>query len=206
MLLLHFSVQCNPRQIQHLWILLALHQNGNASCSLKPPRRLPYSNCLCQPMWLCQLCIVTINCYLCWSSVEAFIRWGISVEALIRWSLAVEALSVEAYIRWCIPPLMHTSVDGCYPLKLCRVIRWCFILIRWSLQFISWHYFTYTKLQGMIYLQLTFLFAYPLIVNMTYVLQSTIEISVKMKRLKYATNTKFLLRWFVLHIIKLMYI
>ena len=67
--------------------------------------------CLYQPMWLCQLWIVTINCYLSWSSVEAFIRWGISVEALIRWSLAVEALSVEANIRWCIHPLMHISVD-----------------------------------------------------------------------------------------------
>ena len=98
----------------------------------------------------------------------SFIRWGLSVEALIRWSLAVEALSVEAYIRWCIHPLMHTSVDGCYPLKLCRDIRWCFILIRWCLQFISWHYFTYIKLQGMIYLQLAFLFAYPLVVNMTH--------------------------------------
>ena len=95
--------------------------------------------CLYQPMWLCQLWIVTINCYLSWSSVEAFIRWGISVEALIRWSLAVDALSVEAnirwcytsvdaHIRWCTHPLMYTSVDG--------HIRWCthplMDVIRWS--------------------------------------------------------------------------
>lgn len=84
------------------------------------------------------------------------IRWRFIRWRLIRWCLAVEALSVEALIRWWM-----LSVEGF------RDIRWSLFFIRWCLQFISWHHFTYTKLQGMKYLHLAFLFAYPLIFNMT---------------------------------------
>ena len=116
MLLFHFSVKCNPRQIWHLWILLVLHQNGNASFSLKSPRgcHIPFVHC--EPMWLCQL----LSCHyqllfeenISWS----FIRWwpyplkALSVET----SLSVDVLAVDSSL----------SVEG--------FIRWSFILIRWS--------------------------------------------------------------------------
>lgn len=119
----HFSVQCNPRQIQHLWILLALHQNGNASCSLKPPRRLPYSN-------LSLSTHVTLSAMNCHHQLlfELIIRWGFYPLRHISWSTHPLKLSSWSFIRWSKHPLMHTSVDA--------HIRWCthplMDVIRWS--------------------------------------------------------------------------
>ena len=113
MLLFHFYVLCNPRQIQHLWILLALHQNGNASCSLKPPRRLPYSN-------LSLSTHVTLSAMNCHHQLlfQLIIRWGFYPLRHISWSTHPLKLSSWSFIRWCSHPLK-------------TVIRWCCIDIRW---------------------------------------------------------------------------
>ena len=144
---------------------------------LDSSKRLPHSNCLCQPMCLCQLMNCHCQLLLNWASVEAFIRWCLIRWGFIRWS----------FIRWCTHPLMD-------------VIRWSFRDIRWS--FVSyplkvfnirWHFFTYTKLQGMKYLQLALLFAYPLVVNMTNTFLQHLRITTWIQKMKCATILNLLL-------------
>ena len=106
---------------------------------------------------------------------------ALSVEALSVEALSVDALSVEVFIRWSTYPLMDII---CWSI---RDIRWSFVSYPLKVFNIRWHFFTYTKLQGMKYLQLALLFAYPLVVNMTDTFLQHLRITTWIQRMKCAT-------------------
>ena len=163
MLLFHFSVKCNPRQIWHLWILLVLYQNGNASFSLKPPRgcHIPFVHC--QPMWLCQL----LSCHYQLLFGES-IRWSV-----IHWwlyPLMLHQLMLHPLMLY----LLKLYQLKLYPLMLLSVEALessveALILIRWRLdtyQLTLFHLCKITR-HDKFTIDLPILHIY-LVVNMTY--------------------------------------
>ena len=89
----------------------------------------------------------------------------LSPSTAIWWKHPLKLYPLKAFIRWCFIRWYISS--WCF-------IRWWLLSVEalWSSvgskMLISWLHFTYAKLQGIIYLQLTSLSAYLLVVNMTY--------------------------------------